>query len=124
MDSFALPLLKESAMGVVFVSNEMLDRWSPRDKECFVCGHRGDSNPCDACRELAVQAGAALGGDREAQAALVALGADPEALRAELAELKRNRRLLAWVAELGAALPAPSTPRRKPQRKTMPRRRW
>ena len=111
-------------MGVVSVSNEMLDRWSPRDKQCFVCGRLGDSDPCDACRELAVQASAALGGDREAQAALVELGADPDALQAELAELKRKRSLLGRVAELGAALPVPSTPRRKPQGKTMPRRRW
>ena len=104
-------------MGVVFVGSDMLDSWSRRDKECFCCGRRGDSNPCDACRELAVQAGAALGGNREAQAALVALGADPDVLQAEL---KRKRSLLGRVAELGAALPVPTTPRRK----AGPRRRW
>lgn len=83
---------------VTYVSPRGLDLRSSWDAECYVCGTRGKGNPCESCRKLAVQARAALAGSRAAQAALVALGADPDTLRAELASHRRT--LLTRVAEL------------------------
>jgi hypothetical protein len=87
-------------MGVVFVSNDMLERWSPRDTECFVCGAHGGGNPCGNCREMAALA---LGGNAAAAAALAGFGADFAVVRSAV-KAQRGRSLLERVADMGRAL--------------------
>ena len=76
------------------------------DSECFVCGTRGEGDPCGICRELAVLA---LGGNSKSAAELAArsgrLVAPPVAWALPEAHVRpASKALLNRVWQLGRAV--------------------